>query len=82
MESHAPDSGRHLKRASTHWLRHTHSTHALGHGAELGEISAGLGHADLSTTSLYLRNEDIGRFLGVEKLIRRASIVPKSSEPS
>jgi site-specific recombinase XerD len=82
MESHAPGSGRHLKRASTHWLRHTHSTHALGHGAELGEISAGLGHADLSTTSLYLRNEDIGRFLGVEKLIRSASIVPKSSEPS
>ena len=78
MESRAPGSGRHLKQASTHWLRHTHSMHALGHGAELREISAGLGHADLSTTSLYLRNEDTGRFLGVEKLIRNASTDSKS----
>jgi site-specific recombinase XerD len=78
MESRAPGSGQQLKQASTHWLRHTHSTHALGHGAELREVSAGLGHADLSTTSLYLRNEDTGRFLGVEKLIRNASIDSKS----
>ncbi|WP_250516186.1 phage integrase family protein [Caballeronia sp. INDeC2] len=78
MESRAPGTGRHLKRASTHWLRHTHSTHALGHGAELREVSAGLGHADLSTTSLYLGNEDTGRFLGVERLIRSASTVRKS----
>ncbi|WP_062609950.1 phage integrase family protein [Caballeronia calidae] len=73
LESRTPGSGRDLKRASTHWLRHTHSTHALGHGAELREVSAGLGHADLSTTSLYLKNEDIGRFLGVERLVRSAS---------
>ncbi|SPB15213.1 integrase family protein [Caballeronia novacaledonica] len=82
MESRASGSGLHLKRASTHWLRHTHSTHALAHGAELREISAGLGHADLSTTALYLRNEDTSRFLGVEKLIRSASMALKSSDPS
>ncbi|WP_244173279.1 phage integrase family protein [Caballeronia temeraria] len=82
MESRSAGSGRHLTRASTHWLRHTHSMHALGHGAELGEVSAGLGHADLSTTALYLKNEDAGRFLGIEKLIRTASLTRNSSEPS
>ena len=78
LDTRAPGSSRHLRQVSTHWLRHTHSTHALAHGAELREVSAGLGHADLSTTSLYLQNEDTGRFLGVEKLIRSASESQKS----
>ncbi|SAK42954.1 phage integrase family protein [Caballeronia ptereochthonis] len=79
LDARAPGSGRHLRKVSTHWLRHTHSTHALGHGAELREVGAGLGHADLSTTSLYLQQEDSGRFLGVEKLIRHASRPKKHS---
>ncbi|BCQ28379.1 tyrosine-type recombinase/integrase (plasmid) [Caballeronia sp. NK8] len=82
MEAREPGTGRELKRASTHWLRHTHSAHALGHGATLREVSIGLGHADVSTTAVYLKNEDIGRFLGVEKLIRSASMSAKTAEPS
>ncbi|CCD36587.1 phage integrase family protein [Candidatus Paraburkholderia kirkii UZHbot1] len=78
LDARAPGSSRHLRKVSTHWLRHTHSAHALAHGAELHEVSAGLGHANLSTTSLYLRNEDTGRFLGIEKLIRSASESQKS----
>ncbi|WP_061177585.1 phage integrase family protein [Caballeronia pedi] len=82
MEARTPGIGRDLKRASTHWLRHTHSAHALRHGAALHDVSIGLGHADVSTTALYLKNEDVGRFLGVEKLIRGASIAGKTPEPS
>ncbi|SAL46492.1 integrase family protein [Caballeronia arvi] len=82
MDSQAPGAGQHLKRASTHWLRHTHSTHALGHGAELREVSIGLGHADVSTTSLYLKTEDAGRFLGVERFLRSASTASKIAESS
>lgn len=72
-ESRAPGSGRALQRASTHWLRHTHSTHALRHGAHLHEVGAGLGHASRSTTALYLENDDPRRLLGLETLIRSLS---------
>ncbi|KMZ11709.1 Mobile element protein [Candidatus Burkholderia humilis] len=67
-----PGAGHDLTRASTHWLRHTHSTHALGLGAPLGEIQAGLGHARLTTTALYLQQDEAGRFLGSETLLRRS----------
>ncbi|SAL76403.1 integrase family protein [Caballeronia peredens] len=82
FDSDVPGSGRKFREASTHWLRHTHSMHALAQGAALHEVGAGLGHADLSTTSLYVQNEDAGRFLGVENLIRSASSRRKTSESS
>jgi site-specific recombinase XerD len=72
-------SGSLLTHASTHWLRHTHSIHALGHGASLDEISQKLGHAALATTAQYLVASEIDRFLGVETLIRRASHAKKHS---
>ncbi|WP_438390717.1 phage integrase family protein [Caballeronia sp. DA-9] len=40
---------------STHWIRHTHSHHALRQGADCREIQARLGHAHLSTTRLYVK---------------------------
>ena len=36
----AADAG-HLIQASTHWLRHTHATHALEAGAEIEEADGG-----------------------------------------
>jgi site-specific recombinase XerD len=41
--------------ASTHWIRHTHSHHALESGADCREVQARLGHANLSTTLLYVK---------------------------
>ncbi|MDR5856346.1 phage integrase family protein [Caballeronia sp. LZ062] len=69
-EADDPGSGRRLALASTHWLRHTHSAHALAHGAELVEVGKGLGHARVSTTLLYLESDGSRRLLGVEKLLR------------
>jgi site-specific recombinase XerD len=65
-----PGAGRELARASTHWLRHTHSTHALGLGAPLREIHAGLGHGKLATTALYLQHGEAARLIGTETLLR------------
>jgi site-specific recombinase XerD len=81
-EAKAPGTGDELRRVSTHWLRHTHSKHALSHGANLREVGAGLGHAALSTTALYLDNENSGRFLGIETLIRGTSTRGKRREAS
>ncbi|MGO4392755.1 phage integrase family protein [Variovorax sp. M-6] len=52
----------HLKRASTHWLRHSHGSHAL-QGREgrtpvpIKVVQNNLGHASIGTTSLYLSIE-------------------------
>ncbi|KMQ80333.1 Integrase [Candidatus Burkholderia pumila] len=66
LEKSTPGAGRRLAQSSTHWLRHTHSAHALKHGAGLHEVSRGLCHAVLSTTARYLLHEDAGQFLGIE----------------
>ena len=38
---------------SPHWLRHSHATHALDRGATATLVRDTLGHASLSTTSMY-----------------------------
>ena len=40
---------------SPHWLRHAHGSHALDRGATLAEVQSTLGHANVATTSGYLR---------------------------
>ena len=46
-----------LRRASPHWMRHTHATHALGAGASLTTVRDNLRHASVSTTSIYLHTD-------------------------
>jgi site-specific recombinase XerD len=50
-----------LRRATPHWMRHTHATHALQRGAELTTVRDNLRHASLSTTSIYLHSDDLRR---------------------
>jgi integrase len=40
-----------LRQATTHWMRHTHATHALAMGAELITVRDNLRHSSISTTS-------------------------------
>jgi site-specific recombinase XerD len=47
--------GRDFAHPSTHWIRHTHSHHALESGADCREVQFRLGHAQLSTTRLYVK---------------------------
>jgi integrase len=55
------DSRRYFS-ASTHWLRHTHSHHALESGTDCREVQLRLGHAHLSTTLLYVKARRHGSF--------------------
>jgi site-specific recombinase XerD len=50
-----------LRRASPHWMRHTHATHALSRGAELTTVRDNLRHASISTTSTYLHVDEVKR---------------------
>jgi site-specific recombinase XerD len=47
----------HIEKASAHWLRHSHASHALESGVELAGVQANLGHASLGTTSVYVTTE-------------------------
>ena len=61
IETEAPATAEKLKRASPHWMRHTHATHALSRGAELTTVRDNLRHASVSTTSIYLHSDEVKR---------------------
>jgi site-specific recombinase XerD len=56
-----------LRRASPHWMRHTHATYALANGAELTTVRDNLRHASVSTTSIYLHGDDDKRAQQIRK---------------
>lgn len=46
-----------LRKASTHWLRHTYATHALQKDLPIKSVQENLGHSSLATTSIYTHTE-------------------------
>lgn len=60
-----------LRRATPHWLRHTHATHALAHGASLTTVRDNLRHASITTTSRYLHDDDLQRAGQLEQAFGR-----------
>ena len=56
-----PAAAEKLLRATPHWMRHTHATHALARGAELTAVRDNLRHASISTTSIYLHTDETKR---------------------
>ncbi len=43
-----------IRHASVHTLRHTMATHHVARGADLKTVQVTLGHASLTTTSIYV----------------------------
>ncbi|WP_028223509.1 site-specific integrase [Paraburkholderia oxyphila] len=68
---HAPLAEK-LRRASPHWMRHTHATHALGRGAELTTVRDNLRHASVSTTSIYLHSDEVKRARQIAEAFSKA----------
>lgn len=61
LEADNPVLAEKLGRASPHWTRHTHATHALARGAELTTVRDNLRHASIATTSIYLHSDEVKR---------------------
>ncbi|KML07922.1 MULTISPECIES: phage integrase family protein [Burkholderia] len=61
VQDERPATAEKLRRASPHWMRHTHASHALARGAELIMVRDNLRHASISTTSTYLHSDEVKR---------------------
>jgi len=58
LETTEPGKAVTLRRASTHWLRHTSATHQADAGNDIRFIQKNLRHASIETTAIYLHAED------------------------
>lgn len=71
IETDHPPLARKLRRATPHWMRHTHATHALANGATLTTVRDNLRHASITTTSIYLDHDDVQRTRQIERIFAR-----------
>lgn len=60
-----------LRRATPHWMRHTHATQALALGATLTTVRDNLRHASITTTSIYLHDDEVQRTRQLEQAFAR-----------
>ncbi len=72
LEPTDPDRADILRRASTHWLRHTSATHQADAGNDIRFIQKNLRHASIETTAIYLHAEDDQRH--AETTAKRPSV--------
>ena len=63
------DSDR-LRIASTHWLRHTHGSHAIAAGVPADVVQANLGHASIATTGIYITTEKKRRHSEMQRMLQ------------
>ena len=61
----AKGAGR-FEKASTHWMRHSHASHAIAAGMPIEIAQQNLGHASLATTTIYVTTEAKRRMRAVQ----------------
>ncbi len=60
-----------FRQASTHWMRHSHASHAIASGMPIEIAQQNLGHASLATTTVYVTTEKRRRMQAVEAFWKR-----------
>lgn len=72
LEVSYPGAAADLRRASTHWLRHTFANHGLDAGADIRDMQALLGHASLATTTHYTKGDAVRQYQTVDAFFNAA----------
>lgn len=67
LEATYPGAAADLRRASTHWLRHTYVNHALDAGEDIRDVQATAGHDSLATTTIYTKPDLVRRHQAAER---------------
>jgi site-specific recombinase XerD len=67
LQATQPHKAEKLRKASTHWLRHTAITHQADAGIELRYLNKSARHSKLETTAIYLHAEDDAWHEAMEK---------------
>lgn len=62
-----------LQAASTHWLRHTHASHAIAAQVPLDVVQDRLGHASPATTAIYVTSEDRRKMQALQKMFPKTN---------
>ena len=60
-----------FEKASTHWMRHSHASHAIASGMPIEIAQQNLGHASLATTTVYVTTEKRRRMKAVDAFWKR-----------
>ena len=60
-----------FSQASTHWMRHSHASHAIASGMPIEIAQQNLGHAALATTTVYVTTEQRQRMQAVDAFWKR-----------
>jgi site-specific recombinase XerD len=58
-------------QASTHWMRHSHASHAIASGMPIEIAQQNLGHVSLATTTVYVTTETRKRMQAVESFWKK-----------
>ncbi|MEY2152996.1 tyrosine-type recombinase/integrase [Rhodanobacter sp. 115] len=69
-----------VRRASTHWLRHTAATHQAEDGTPIHHIQQNLRHSSIGTTSIYVHAEEDARHASTTRT-RIGAAVPHGDVP-
>lgn len=67
-EFSSPKSKLQLQRSTTHWLRHTAATRAVAAEVPLDVVASTLGHSSLTTTSRYVRADQLRKMAEMNRL--------------
>jgi site-specific recombinase XerD len=62
-----------FRDASTHWLRHTCATLGIRSGVPLNTMQRLLGHASLTTTSIYVTEQEEALMAEMERFVSGAA---------